>query len=163
MAMKVSRRRFLQVSTGGSAALLLASSALIARIAAAAPSPLAAGDNRKQFEAQSLDDVVKQLGGKSAQLSDEIHLKAPEIAENGAVVPIEIESKLPGTKLIAIVSEKNPHALSATFNVPAGTEPYVSTRVKVAETSKVIALVQTDQGFFYAERLVKVTLGGCGG
>ncbi|MHB8679190.1 MAG: thiosulfate oxidation carrier protein SoxY [Rudaea sp.] len=161
--MKFSRRRFLQLSGGGSALALLAGVGLMPRLAAAAPSPLAAGDKRKQFEAQTLDEVVKALGGTQAQPSGDIDLRAPEIAENGAVVPIEIESKLPGTKLIAIVSEKNPHALSAAFHFPDGTLPYISTRVKVAETSKVTALVQTDKGFFYTDRLVKVTLGGCGG
>jgi sulfur-oxidizing protein SoxY len=79
------------------------------------------------------------------------------------VVPVVIQSKLPGTRMIAIVSEKNPHALSAAFHFPEGTEPYVMTRVKIAETSHLRALVQTDKGFFYTEKLVKVTLGGCGG
>ncbi len=70
---------------------------------------------------------------------------------------------MPGTKSISILSEKNPHALSATFQIPDGTEPYVSTRVKIAETSKLYALVQTDKGYFYTDQVVKVTLGGCGG
>ncbi len=124
---------------------------------------MAAGDDRKPFEAQTLDDVVKALGGSKAQASTEISLQAPPIAENGAVVPLVIESKLPGTRMIAIVSEKNPHALTAAFHIPDGTEPYIMTRVKIAETSKVYALVQTDKGFFYTDQLVKVTLGGCGG
>ncbi|HMM67423.1 MAG TPA: thiosulfate oxidation carrier protein SoxY [Dokdonella sp.] len=162
--MNSTRRRFLQAGAGGGVALLLVASGLSPRLALAAQgSPLAPGDERKAFEAMTLDDVVKQLGGEKAEASAEIDLKAPEIAENGAVVPIEITSKLPGTKMIAIVSEKNPHALSAAFQIPEGTEPFVSTRVKVAETSKVFALVQTDKGFFYTDHLVKVTLGGCGG
>ena len=98
-----------------------------------------------------------------AQKSTDIQLKAPPIAENGAVVPVMVESKLPNTQTIAIISEKNPHALSAAFHIPEGTEPYVLTRVKIAETSKLYALVKTDKGFFYTDQLVKVTLGGCGG
>jgi sulfur-oxidizing protein SoxY len=162
--MNSTRRRFLQAGAGGGAALLLLASGLSPRFAlatqGAAPSAL---DDRKQFEAMTLDEVVKQMGGEKAEASTEIDMKAPEIAENGAVVPIEITSKLPGTKMIAIISEKNPHALTAAFQIPAGTEAFVSTRVKVAETSKVFALVQTDKGFFYTDHLVKVTLGGCGG
>ena len=162
--MNSSRRRFLQVGASSSAALLLVASGLSPRLVmAAAGNPLAPGDERKPFEAMSLDEVVRQLGGEKAEASADIDLKAPEIAENGAVVPIEITSKLPGTKMIAIVSEKNPHALTAAFQIPKDTEAFVSTRVKIAETSKVFALVQTDKGFFYTDHLVKVTLGGCGG
>lgn len=161
--MTTSRRQFLKIGGGTTALALLLGPNLWSDVWAAAPSPLAAGDDRKQFETQDFNELIKDLGGKSAQESDQIELRAPEIAENGAVVPVEIDSKLPGTKMIAIVSEKNPHALTAVFHIPEGTEPYVSTRVKIAETSKLIALVQTDQGFFHADRLVKVTLGGCGG
>lgn len=162
--MNSTRRRFLQVGAGGGVALLLVAAGLPPRFALAAQgNPLAAGDDRKPFEAMTLDEVVRQMGGDKAEASTGIDLKAPEIAENGAVVPIEITSNLPGTKMIAIVSEKNPHALSAAFRIPEGTEAFVSTRVKVAETSKVYALVQTDKGFFYTDHLVKVTLGGCGG
>ncbi len=161
--MKVNRRKFLGFTGSGAVLALCAGTGLLPRLAVAVTSPLAAGDKRKQFEASTLDEVVKALGGTQAQVSGDIDLRAPEIAENGAVVPIEIESKLAGTKLIAIVSEKNPHALSAAFHIPDGTLPYIATRVKVAETSKVTALVQTDKGFFYTDRLVKVTLGGCGG
>ncbi len=161
--MKLSRRTFLRAGASGGTLLLVSAFGLLPRLAAAATSPLAASDHRQQFEAQSLDDVVKMLGGNNAQQSADISLQAPPIAENGAVVPVEIESKLPGTRMIAIVSEKNPHALSAAFHFPEGTVPYVMTRVKVAETSKLYALVQTDKGFFYTDQLVKVTLGGCGG
>ncbi|MCE7888558.1 MAG: thiosulfate oxidation carrier protein SoxY [Sorangiineae bacterium PRO1] len=161
--MNLSRRAFLQATASGTALLFVAATGLVPRRAAATTNPLAPADHRPQFEALTLDDVVKQMGGDKAQLSTDIDLKTPEIAENGAVVPVEIQSKLPGTRMIAIVSEKNPHALSAAFHIPDGTEPYISTRVKIAETSNLYALVQTDKGFFYANRLVKVTLGGCGG
>ncbi len=161
--MSMSRRTFLRATTSSTAALVAAAAGFRPRLAAAADEPAGPVDPRKQFQAHTLDDVVKALGGSTAQKSTEIAFQAPEIAENGAVVPLVIESKLPGTRMIAIVSEKNPHALTATFHIPDGTEPYVMTRVKIAETSKVTALVQTDKGFFYTDSLVKVTLGGCGG
>lgn len=161
--MNISRRAFLRASAGGTALLFAAAAGLLPQPAMAAAEAAGPVDPRKEFEANTLDGVVKAMGGSTAQKSSEIDLQAPEIAENGAVVPLVIESKLPGTRMIAIVSEKNPHALSAVFHIPEGTEPYVMTRVKVAETSDVIALVQTDKGFFYTDRLVKVTLGGCGG
>lgn len=161
--MNISRRAFLRASAGGTALLFAATAGLLPRFAFAATEAAGAVDPRKQFEARTLDEVVKALGGTTAQKSSDIDFQAPEIAENGAVVPLVVESKLPGTRMIAIVSEKNPHALSAVFHFPDGTEPYVMTRVKIAETSDIIALVQTDKGFFYTERPVKVTLGGCGG
>ena len=162
--MNMSRRAFLQVSASSTALLLVGATGLLPRLAAAATTnPLAPNDHRKPFEAMTLDEVVKSLGGTTATKSTDIALQAPPIAENGAVVPVVIESKLPNTKMIAIVSEKNPHALSASFSFPDGTEPYVMTRVKIAETSNLYALVQTDKGFFYTEQMVKVTLGGCGG
>ncbi len=161
--MNISRRAFLRASAGGTALLLATAAGFLPRSVLAAAEATGPVDPRKEFEARTLDGVVKAFGGSTAQKSSEIDLQAPEIAENGAVVPLVIDSKLPGTRMIAIVSEKNPHALSAVFHIPEGTEPYVMTRVKVAETSDVIALVQTDKGFFYTDRLVKVTLGGCGG
>ena len=161
--MNMSRRAFLQASASGTALLLVSAAGLLPRLAAAATNPLAPTDKRKPFEAMTLDEVVKAMGGTTATKSTEINLQAPPIAENGAVVPVVIESKLPNTRMIAIVSEKNPHALSAAFHFPEGTEPYVMTRVKIAETSNLRALVQTDKGFFYTDQLVKVTLGGCGG
>jgi sulfur-oxidizing protein SoxY len=157
--MQYTRRHFLQSSTGGAALLALVAAGLVPTSALAAEFV----EKRAQFDGKTLDEVVKALGGSAAQQSAEIQLKAPEIAENGATVPVEVTSNLPGTKSISLLSEKNPHALSATFQIPDGTEPYVSTRVKVAETSKLYALVQTDKGFFYTDQIVKVTLGGCGG
>ncbi len=161
--MNMSRRTFLQATASGTAVLVVTAAGFSPRFAVAAAEPAGTIDPRKPFQGHTIDEVVKALGGSTAQKSTEIVFQAPEIAENGAVVPLVIESKLPGTRMIAIVSEKNPHALTAMFHIPDGTEPYVMTRVKIAETSNVTALVQTDKGFFYTEQLVKVTLGGCGG
>lgn len=124
---------------------------------------LAAERNAQAFGARSMDELLAAFGATDAKESSDIDLKTPEIAENGAVVPVTVESRLPGTKSISIMVEKNPSILSARFDIPAGTDPFVSTRVKVAETSPVIALVQTDDGYYYAQKSVKVTLGGCGG
>jgi len=152
--MNMTRRSVLRA--GGAAGLcVVAASTFGIRLARAAPRP--------EFDVRSLDEVVKSLGGSAASESADIHFKAPDIAENGAVVPVEIESALPNTRAIAIVAEKNPHALSANFAIPDGTDAFVATRVKVAETSNLYALVKTDAGYFYATKLVKVTLGGCGG
>ncbi len=119
--------------------------------------------NQNAFSAKSVDEVVKALGGTSASESTDISMTLPEIAENGAVVPVVIESKLPNTRSISVLAEKNPSALSATFDIPEGTDAYVGTRIKVAATSTVYALVKTDGGFFVTGKQVKVTLGGCGG
>ena len=164
--MSTSRRTFLKLAGGGSALAVLMGSGLVPRGAWAADAPLhalAPGDNRKPFEAHTIDELVKALGGTQAQPSHDIELSAPDIAENGGVVPVEVKSKLPNTKLIAVACENNPNALTAAFHLPDGTEPYVSMRMKLAGTSKVTALVQTDKGFFVTDHLVKVTLGGCGG
>ncbi len=121
--------------------------------------------NKAAFDTKSLNDAVKAMGGSAAVESKDIQFvnPTPEIAENGAVVPITVSSNIPKTQSIAILVEKNPNILSASFNIPAGTEPFVSTRVKMGETSKVIALVKADGRYFYAAKEIKVTLGGCGG
>ena len=101
--MNISRRAFLQASAGGTALLFAAAAGLLPRFALAATEAAGPVDPRKQFEAHTLDEVVKALGGSTAQKSAEIDFQAPEIAENGAVVPLVVTSKLPGTRMIAIV------------------------------------------------------------
>jgi sulfur-oxidizing protein SoxY len=119
--------------------------------------------NQNAFSAKTMEEVVKALGGTNAGESNDIALTIPEIAENGAVVPVVIESKLANTRSIAILVEKNPSALSAIFDIPEGTDPYIGARIKIGSTSNVYALVKTDTGFFITSKQVKVTLGGCGG
>ena len=119
--------------------------------------------NKAAFETQSLSDAVKAMGGTSPSESKEIIITSPDIAENGAVVPFTIASKVPNTESIALLVEKNPNILAANFNIPGGTEPWVNTRVKMGQTSNVIALVKADGKYYYASKEVKVTLGGCGG
>ena len=120
--------------------------------------------NKQAFEVKSLADAVKAMGGGSPVESKDIQFaNSPDIAENGAVVPFTIASKIPKTEQIAILVEKNPSILSANSTIPEGTEPWINTRVKMGQTSNVIALVKADGKYYYASKEVKVTLGGCGG
>jgi sulfur-oxidizing protein SoxY len=119
--------------------------------------------NKAAFETKSLADAVKAMGGATPVESKDIVITSPDIAENGAVVPFTIASKLPKTESMALLVEKNPSILAANFAIPDGTEPWVNTRVKMGQTSNVIALVKADGKFYYASKEVKVTLGGCGG
>ena len=120
--------------------------------------------NKNAFETKNLNDTVKALGGTTATESKDItFVNAPDIAENGAVVPVGVQSKIPKTEMIAILVEKNPNSLSASFTIPEGTEAVVSTRVKMGQTSNIHAVVKADGKFYFATKEVKVTLGGCGG
>ena len=121
--------------------------------------------NTVAFNAQTVADALKALGaGTPASTTDVSWGATPEIAENGAVVPVSVTSKIPGTEAIAILIEKNPNKLAANFSFPEGTAPALSTRVKMSESSMVYALVKTkDDKYFLATREIKVTLGGCGG
>jgi len=114
------------------------------------------------FAAKALDAVYAGLGGTPEE-SSEITFLTPEIAENGAVVPVNVSSKIAGTDQIAIVVELNPNPLVAVFMIPDGTEPAVQTRVKVAQTCKLHALVRANGKWYSTSRETKVTLGGCGG
>lgn len=119
--------------------------------------------NRAAFESKNLNDTVKALGGAAPAESKDISITAPDIAENGAVVPIGVTSKIPKTQAVYILVEKNPNMLAAGFNIPAGTEANIATRIKMGQTSNIHAVVKADGKFYVASKEVKVTLGGCGG
>lgn len=120
--------------------------------------------SKAAFEAKTMDETMKALGGGTpAQSKDITFVATPDIAENGAVVPIGIASAIPKTESIAILIEKNPNMLAASFDIPAGTDPAITTRVKMAQTSNVYALVKADGKYYVASKEIKVTLGGCGG
>jgi sulfur-oxidizing protein SoxY len=120
--------------------------------------------NKAAFETKSLNEAVKAMGGDAPIESKDIaFVNTPDIAENGAVVPFTIQSKIPKTEQIALLVEKNPNVLVASFNIPDGTEPWVNTRAKMGQTSNVFAVVKADGKYYYAAKEVKVTLGGCGG
>ena len=119
--------------------------------------------NKAGFEAKDMGGAMGAVGGGAAAGSGDISVKAPDIAENGAVVPVEIESKIAGTSRIAIVAEKNGFPLVADFNLMNGADGYVSTRIKMGATSNVIAVVHAGGKAYKAHKEVKVTIGGCGG
>ena len=120
--------------------------------------------NKSAFEAKSLDEAMKAFGGSPpAQSKDIAFVSTPDIAENGAVVPIGITSSIPKTESIAILVEKNPNMLAASFDILPGTEPAIGTRVKMGQSSNVYALVKADGKYYVASKEIKVTLGGCGG
>ena len=115
------------------------------------------------FKQKSGDDAIKSLYGKTAEPSDKVKLDAPEIAENGAVVPISVSTDLPGVTTISILVSENPNALAASYKIPEGTMASVANRLKMAKTSNVIAIVEADGKLYSATKEVKVTVGGCGG
>jgi sulfur-oxidizing protein SoxY len=119
--------------------------------------------NKIAFEAKSFGDTVKALGAVNVAESKDITITGPDIAENGAVVPVGVASKLPGTQAVYLLVEKNPNLLAAGFNIPTGTEANVSTRIKMGQSSDVIGLVKANDKWYMAKKEVKVTLGGCGG
>jgi sulfur-oxidizing protein SoxY len=146
------RRRLLLQGTLASAALPCT---LTAARAAAAP------DSARAFAATTFADAIAALGGTPTP-HPQIELDAPQIAENGALVPITVTSALPGTREIVLLVEGNPQPLAVAFDIPAGTEPFVATRLRMAASSTVYAAVRTDDGFYAAARAVEVTVGGCG-
>ncbi len=122
----------------------------------------AAAWNKSGFESKAVADALKSLGAGSAAESRDIVITAPDIAENGAVVPIEVVSRIPNTQSISIIAEKNPFPLAATADFANGAEPYAYVRIKMGQTSNVRAVVKADGKFFTASKEVKITVGGCG-
>src|SRR6202048_3947384 len=115
------------------------------------------------FKAKSDAEAIKSLYGKTAEPSDKVKLDAPEIAENGAVVPISVSTTLADVTSISFLVSENPNALAASYRIPAGTMPSVANRLKMAKTSNVIAIVEAGGKLYSATKEVKVTVGGCGG
>ena len=128
------------------------------------PGEAQAAWNKAAFDVKGgPEGVAKALGGAAPIESADVVLNAPDIAENGAVVPVGATSKLAKTEQIAILVEKNPNALAALFMMTPVSEPTVATRVKMGQSSDVFALVKADGKYYFAKKEVKVTLGGCGG
>ena len=125
---------------------------------------LAAAWPEKAFSAPGMSASLKELFGTDVTTTtDKITLKVPEIAENGAVVPVSIKTSLENVESISIVVEKNPRPMVANFEIPSGTLADISSRIKMAETSDVTAVVKTSDGLYSTAKQVKVTIGGCGG
>ncbi|MET0917442.1 MAG: thiosulfate oxidation carrier protein SoxY [Burkholderiales bacterium] len=157
--MNLQRRKALRTGGGVTLLTLVAAAGWLR-----AEDARAADWNKAAFETNSMDATVKALGGSAPSQSKDIaFFQTPDIAENGAVVPIGVTSNIPKTESIAILVEKNPNMLAAVFDVPAGTDPSLSTRIKMGQSSNVYALVKADGKYYVASKEIKVTLGGCGG
>lgn len=142
---------------GAAVAALLAAAGLL-------PRPAQAAWAQAAFDAKSMADAVKALGGSAPAESKDVTLTGPDIAENGAVVPLGCACALPGVKKMLLLVEKNPSVLSAVFDVSDSVEANFSTRVKMGQSSNVYAVAMTGDGkVLFAQKEVKVTLGGCGG
>jgi sulfur-oxidizing protein SoxY len=115
------------------------------------------------FGQKTPDAAIKALFNMTATASSQISFDAPDIAENGAVVPVSISTTLPGVTAMAVLAVNNPGTLAAAYQFPAGTNPAISSRIKLAKTTDVVALVQAGGKLYSVSKNVKVTLGGCGG
>ena len=156
------RRDFLHRSSGATAVALAAATGFPNAYAQATVN--APGWNKAAFDGKTLADVAKAMGATSAPVeSKDLKLRTPEIADNGNVVRIGAQSNLAGTTQIAFVVEKNPSALAAMFDIPAGTDANVETDFKMSQSSNVYALAKVGDKFYFAVKEVKVTLGSCGG
>ena len=154
--MQVLRRTFLKF-TGSAGALAALAGAGLMRAGEA----LAAPWNKGGFESKAVDEALKSLGAANLIDSRDITITAPDIAENGAVVPVAVASRIPNTQSISILAEKNPFPLAAIYEITSG-DPYVATRLKMGQTSNVRVVVKADGKFYTAVKEVKITIGGCG-
>jgi sulfur-oxidizing protein SoxY len=147
--------------------LMLERSAQVATALAAAglwPLSARAAWPQAAFDAKGMADAIKALGFAAPQESKDVSLTAPDIAENGAVVPMACACALPGARRLALLVEKNPNTLAAVFELNDALEPAFATRVKLAQSSNVYAVaLMSDGSALFAQKEVKVTLGGCGG
>ena len=155
--MNALRRNVLKGASGAGAVAVAVAAGLLkpTQVMAAAP--------RSAFEAKNVEDALKGLGASGAANSKDITIKAPDIAENGAVVPVEVTSAIAGTTAIAIFAEKNATPLVADFDLMGGTEGFISTRIKMGQTALVRAVVGARGKSYTATKEVKHTIGGCGG
>jgi sulfur-oxidizing protein SoxY len=154
--MNVLRRHVLR-SAGGLASVSLAVAAGLLT-----PTRVLAGWNKAAFETTQKDAALAAIGGKGAEDSARISVKTPDIAENGAVVPVEVSTDLPGLESIAILSEKNVNPLVGVYRM-TDTDGFLSTRIKMGQTANVRAIVKAGGKTYTAAKEVKVTVGGCGG
>lgn len=130
------------------------------------PQALAAANDKypeEAFKQKNEADAIKALYGKTAEPSDKVKMDAPEIAENGAVVPISATTTLSDVTSISFLVSENPISLIATYRIPAGTLPSIANRIKMAKTSNVTVIVEAGGKLYGASKEIKVTVGGCGG
>ena len=155
--MNYNRREFVETLAIGSGGALLSMTGL--NVANAVELP----DSNGRFSGSSVDEVLNAIGAKGAQQSGDITIKAPEIASNGSMVSVTVTSGISGTEYIALLADNNPHPLIAEYYYTKNIQPYVSTRIKMAKTSPVRAIVKAGDKYYYGSQEVKVTIGGCGG
>jgi len=156
--MTIKRRTLMKGTLAGSAIGVAVGAGLLTPRAVLAAWP------QKAFESKSTADALKAVyGSAEAASSGDITVKAPDIAENGAVVPITVSTTLGDLKSISIIAEKNPVPLIATYDMGPTAEGYISMRIKMGKTSDVMAVVNSGGKLFEARKEVKVTIGGCGG
>jgi sulfur-oxidizing protein SoxY len=146
---------------------LLERSAAVAGLMAGAgllPGSAQAAWTQAAFEAKSLSEMLKALGAGAPVESKDVTITGPDIAENGAVVPVAASTSLPGVKRLALLVEKNPTALAALFDITDAVDANIATRVKMSQSSNVVAVAMMGDGkVLFAHKEIKVTLGGCGG
>jgi len=158
MSTDMKRRIFLKRSLAASAVGIAASAGLLA------PQQVLAAWPKAAFEAKDVPTALNSLlGSGTAEPSDAIKIKAPDIAENGAVVPITVDTSLEGVESIAIIASANPVPLVANFKLGKGASGFVSTRIKMGKTGDVVGVVKAGGKLYSARKGVKVTIGGCGG
>lgn len=155
--MNALRRNVLKGAGGAGAVAVAVAAGLVT------PSRVLAATPRSAFEAKGMADAMGAMGVAGAADSSDISIKAPDIAENGAVVPVEVTSAIAGTSAIAIFAEKNASPLVAAFDFMGGAQGYISTRIKMGTTALVRAVVTAGGKSYTAAKEVKVTIGGCGG
>ena len=152
------RRSFLKGTLAGSAVAVAAGAGLLS------PRSVLAAWPESAFNAKSVEDAMSSLFGTADnKTSGDIKIKAPDIAENGAVVPVTVNTKIAGVSAIAIIAEKNGQPLAANFELASNAKGSVSTRIKMGKTMDVIAVVKAGGALHTARKNVKVTIGGCGG
>ena len=155
--MTLDRRAFLEHTT----TLSLTAFAWMAGLIT--PRMLTAAEMKEAFAAKTAEQTIAVLAGRlEIQPSKKIHLKIPETAENGAIVPITITSSLDRLHSIAIVAEKNPVPLIGRFQLESGAEAFIQARIKMAESSNIIVIANADNHLFTNRKFVNVTVGGCG-
>jgi|LNFM01.1.fsa_nt_gb sulfur-oxidizing protein SoxY len=153
------RRQLLQ---GGTAAFVLATPGFTPRVFGQQPALSVADWNKAGFEAKTAADAIRQLGAGPPASSKDIVIDIQDVIENGARTRIEVTSRIPDTRALSIVTDRNPYPLAATFTFGPGTEPYVSTLIKVAESGTVRVIVNAGGRLYATTRDVKTTIGGCG-
>jgi len=153
----IKRRTFIKGSAATGALALAVSAGLLV------PKSVLAAWPENAFKQKELNDAIDALFGTSKTEDGKIEISAPEIAENGAVVPISVTTKIPNVQSIGVFVSKNPQPLTCSYDFQGTLDGFVSTRIKMGETSDIIAVVKAESGLFSTKKTVKVTIGGCGG